>query len=422
MIDVLSKSAEEISPSDICAFVASAHPEGEQIEFKRSLPTSKGKRDPWKDRGELGDKAKTEILEEVTAFANAYGGLLLLGIEESPMTPATASAVVPVSRCNDLAERFKLIFRDCVEPQIPNLEIFAVSMSGDTGVVLFRVGRSYKAPHRVTKSLVCPIRRADRCEKMTMREIQEMTLNTFRGLDRIESRLSQRSDRFFHELDRLNVPDAAFGCRLTATPLYEDIGFERVFRHGGLVDEFKMPWRTIKLNGQPISRMFTCNPVSWKALLRGARSERKIPEVSRNNEAVLITRKIDWNFYHEIHNDGLIEFGGVHEPNWQLFHFPPPWIFTMFGNLLMWINNARKLSHSIGTEYVIEVELYLAAGRPVPVDQYWDKYWEPKSQKQKFPHYSIGEHTNINSLLAEFHRDAFHLVGEDIQENIVIAI
>ena len=36
------------------------------------------------ERGkEPGDKAKNEILEEVTAFANAYGGVLFLGIDES---------------------------------------------------------------------------------------------------------------------------------------------------------------------------------------------------------------------------------------------------------------------------------------------------------------------------------------------------
>lgn len=70
MIDLLSKPAEEIGPADIDALVASALPEGDQIEFKRSLSTTKGKRDPWEHGKEPGDNAKTEILEEVTAFAN----------------------------------------------------------------------------------------------------------------------------------------------------------------------------------------------------------------------------------------------------------------------------------------------------------------------------------------------------------------
>lgn len=190
MTDLHSKPASEFCSADIAAIVTSALPEGERVEFKRSLPTGKGTRDPWEIGRQPGDKGKNEILEEVTAFANAYGGVLLLGIDESSTKPAAASAITPVPRCIDLAERFKLIFRDCVEPQLPALEVFAVPTNNDNGVVIFRVGRSHSAPHRVRKTLVCPVRRADRCEKMTMREIQDMTLNVSKGLERLEKRLS----------------------------------------------------------------------------------------------------------------------------------------------------------------------------------------------------------------------------------------
>ena len=121
MTDPLSKSSSEIYPADIHAIIASALPEGDQVEFKRSLPTAKGKPDPWEDGKEPGDRAKNEILAEVTAFANAHGGVLLLGIDESSTKPAAATAIVPVPRCIELAERFNLIFRDRVEPQLPVL-------------------------------------------------------------------------------------------------------------------------------------------------------------------------------------------------------------------------------------------------------------------------------------------------------------
>ena len=88
MINLLSKPAEEIGPPDIADLIASALPEGEQVEFKRSLSTAKTRRDPWEHGKEPGDKAKIEILEEVTAFANAYGGVLILGLDESSTKPA----------------------------------------------------------------------------------------------------------------------------------------------------------------------------------------------------------------------------------------------------------------------------------------------------------------------------------------------
>ena len=421
MIDLLSKPAEEISPADIDALVASALPESDQIEFKRSLSTTKGKRDPWEDGKEPGDKAKTEILEEVTAFANGYGGLLVLGIDESTTRPAVASAIAPVSRCTDLADRFKHVFRDCVEPQLAGLEIFAIPTITDKGVVVFRVGRSHAAPHRVTKTLVCPVRRADRCEKMTMREIQDMTLNVSKGLERLEKRLSDRSNRFAQEFERLISPDNAFGCRFTAVPTNDDIRFESVFRNNALPEGFYVPWRNVSLNGREI-REVHCGPQLWRPQLRGARSDNKIPSVKYNEEGYLVRKKSNWNFYHEIHCDGLVEFGGLHESEWENQIFPPQWLFVMFANLLLWVTNVRHLSHSPNPEYVVEVELYLTSRNPIPIDDFGDTYWPPESSNYKFPHYVINGDTRIDNILSSFYQDAFHLVGQDLKATLAIAM
>ena len=122
MIEVLSKPADQIGIDDIKALIASEVPEGEQIEFKESLPAKKQTLDPWiTGKDEIGDPAKNKILEEVVAFANAHGGALLLGIKESDTKPPVAAKISPIPRCQDLAERLKLVFRDCVEPQLPDL-------------------------------------------------------------------------------------------------------------------------------------------------------------------------------------------------------------------------------------------------------------------------------------------------------------
>ena len=421
MTDLLSKPTSEIRLADIHAVVASDFPEGERVEFKRSLPSAKGTRDPWEDGKEPGDKAKNEVLEEVTAFANAYGGVLFLGIEESSTKPPTAAAIAPVPRCVDLAERFKLIFRDRVEPQLSGLEVFAVPTDGDNGVVIFRVGRSHAAPHRVTKTWVCPVRRADRREKMTMREIQDMTLNVSKGLERIERQLSNRSERFTREFERLTSTDNPFGCRFTAVPTNEDIYFDRVFQNGTLLQGFCLPWRDVLLNGRPITEI-TCGPGSWKALLRGARSEHRVPGLEPNAQGQLIPKKVDWNFFHEIHCDGLIEFGGLHGPNWEYQYFPPKWLYIMFGNLLLWVDSVRHLARSISAEYVLEVELYMPSRTPLPIDEYRDTYWPPYSPNEKLPYYVINGDASIQDVLVTFYRDTLNLVGRDVDATISIAI
>ena len=236
MIQVLSKTVDQIDIHDIESLIESRVPEGEQIEFKEALPAKGHGPDSWvNDQKRIGDYAKKSILEETVAFANAHGGALLLGIEESGARPPVATAIKPIPRCHDLAENLKLVFRDCVEPQLPQIDIFGIEKTDGAGVVVLRVGRSRLAPHRITTTLVCPVRRSDRCEKMTMREIQDMTLNVARGLERLNGQLRWRKDRFVGMLEHLSSFASWHGLRITAVPVVEDLPVDRVFRGHSII-------------------------------------------------------------------------------------------------------------------------------------------------------------------------------------------
>ena len=65
---------------------------------------------------------------------------------------------------------------------------------------------------------------------MTMREIQDLTLNTSRGLDRVDRRMTERGKNFRREFGRLQNPDVSMGIRVTAMPLVDEIRLIRV--HG----------------------------------------------------------------------------------------------------------------------------------------------------------------------------------------------
>ena len=227
------------------------------------------------------------------------------------------------------------------------------------------------------------------------------------------------STRFSREFERLVSPENAFGCRFTAVPTNDDIEFERVFINHTLADGFNIPWRRVLVNGRPIDQV-TCAPRSWRALLRGARSDNRMPGLEYHEEGHLIPKKVDWNFYHEIHCDGLVEFGGLHVPRWEHQSFPPKWLFVLFGNLLVWIIEMRQLSRSAGVEYLVEVELYMTSRQPLPIDEYGDTYWRPEEPNQKFPPYAIYSDSNIETILASFHRDAYHLVGQDVDTTLAI--
>ena len=89
---MFGKRPSEITADDIERVVAEQVQEGSQVELKVTLPARKGD-DPWTTgEGRIGDYARNELVAEVIAFANAYGGWLLLGVEETKEKPARASA------------------------------------------------------------------------------------------------------------------------------------------------------------------------------------------------------------------------------------------------------------------------------------------------------------------------------------------
>lgn len=424
MIEMLSKPVDRVGVDDIESLIALKVPESEQIEFKVTLPTKGRSVDPWiSGEGRIGNYARDAVLEEVTAFANAFGGMLVLGIREWEARPSVAQEIAPVPRCAELSERLKLIFRDCVEPPLPLIEIAGVPIQDESGVVVIRVGKSRLAPHRVTTTLRCPIRRQDRCEKMTMREIQDLTLNLSRGSERLERRLSDRATRFMSEYARLETPDNALGIRMTAAPVTNEIKIVRVFREGSVSKEFDTPWCRVIHGLGAKRRQFSALQSSyvvtqsWRPMLRAARAEhRNDPHRKEHNVS-----------YREIHDDGLIEFGLVaclrapsDKQRPKSNFLDPDLPVELFGNLASWADRVRRKAESPTVEYIIDVEIH-SKQEPVYIGKNGAEFFVPDSPllpsgSHKFPNYSIGDTNEVANLLKIFNRDFWNFVGRDTGE------
>ena len=141
MIAVMFKRMDDIGVEDVEARVESTVREGREIEFKEGLSTGGRSVDSWSQGAQsIGDRARNVLLKEATGFANAFGGLPMLGVAESATKPAVADRLCPVPRCVDLAERLTLALRDCVEPQIPRIEVVAVPIEVTKASSLFESG------------------------------------------------------------------------------------------------------------------------------------------------------------------------------------------------------------------------------------------------------------------------------------------
>ena len=440
MIDILTKPADQLGINDLQALIDSSVQEDERIEFKRGLSAEKGQVDPWYNGGKLGRKAKIEILEESVAFANAFGGVFILGIDEqeSENGPGVANKILPIPRCADLANRLELVFRDCIEPHIPGIEIIPIIKRDDAGAVVIRVGRSRLAPHRVTLSLVCPIRRSDRCEKMTMREIQDLVLNLARGTEKLDTLLTERSERFKEEFrDFSDWDQDAIGIRATAVPLGDEIWFDP--SHEALRDE--LAWHSViassgddcsELSGGSIKIPSTND---WRPILRGARMEGNEYHYRSVNDHSLIKK-----LYREIHCNGLVELGLTSFRSKDLFFkpyeeggiLPAGWLITIFANLLVWIDRLRNHAGTPVAEYALELETRIY-GNPLPrlavlrkiadfrsqrgYDQYiaevgnYSVLFDTSIASTRFPRYSLGSSDEIIRILNSFELDLWNNVG-----------
>src|SRR5262249_42748982 len=153
----------------------------------------------------------------IVGFANALGGMLILGIAETRDRPPRAGRITPVPRVHELAGRLEQATQACIEPRLGVLQVLGVETTDDhAGVVLFRVEPSPFGPHRVIGDGHAYIRRGFHTVQMTMREIQDLTLDLARGADRLNSLFLARASGFEDWFSRTNFESGGF--RVTAAP------------------------------------------------------------------------------------------------------------------------------------------------------------------------------------------------------------
>jgi Putative DNA-binding domain len=233
MRDLFTKPIELLTADDARSVIG--WPESLLVEFKQELPSREGRGDAWTKGGNVEDHAKRGIFKEVVALANTSGGHLVLGIVETKEKPPAAARIAPVPRCVELAERLERSAQS-IDPPIPRLLVRGIPTDEDgSGIVLFRVPESRSAPHRsIDKE--CYIRRGTESMPMTMREIQDMTINVGRRTNVIEQAIQESRNRMIRWFLLPNPHEGMkmVGFRITAVPVVTALSLPRLF--GNLPD------------------------------------------------------------------------------------------------------------------------------------------------------------------------------------------
>ena len=127
---------EGLTERDLNELVEGAVSEGLHIEYKRELYGR-------------SDAHKKEALKDISGFANASGGHLIIGIDETEGIPANLSGVADVNPDAEIL-RLQSMARTGIEPEIRGLKIKAVPINDGRYCFVIRVPVSWDPPHRVS--------------------------------------------------------------------------------------------------------------------------------------------------------------------------------------------------------------------------------------------------------------------------------
>jgi hypothetical protein len=326
--------------ADILGLIQEQMPEDASIEFKATLPSKDI--DPWiRGRDEVGERAKQVILSEVIAFANGFGGTVIVGVDETQDKPARAAALQSLPRCTELAQRFRMFCRDLIEPRIPTIEVEGIETDDSgSGVLIIRTPPSISAPHRHTQTLHCYLRHGDRSEQMTMREIQDLTLRRERGLERITNA--------FSELDAVQrLPGAAglklhphaFKIRASAMPAAE-INLGRIFTNKMLRPSLRRNFKATFGSETKVAEIDCPSPTAtWRPMIEGVWLE------GGNSNFQLRA---------EMRRSGLTSYLctiGVNEGD----NLHPDQVIGLAANLLLSTDRIRSEALGLASEFAIDI-------------------------------------------------------------------
>ena len=159
---------QNLNKESLFRFLAISLPEGAQIDYKESIS------------GNNPDKAHKEFLKDVTAFANAHGGLLLLGVREPSAGSSPQKQALGIPDGDKEAKTLERVAASAVDPRIPGLLIRPIQIESNRYVIVVYIPPSLIRPHMVSfqKHRSFYIRHSESSVPMSTHEIRDTVLSS----------------------------------------------------------------------------------------------------------------------------------------------------------------------------------------------------------------------------------------------------
>jgi len=144
----------EWTTDDVRALLTEQVREDSRLDYKEDFPRNRLERDPAKSSLEALDRK--DLVADVTAFANAAGGLLIYGVSEerdsagvSTGLPESAAGLLCVSPIDKVEMRLTSLVRDNTDPPLHGVLVRGFDGFSKGPIFVVEVARSWAAPHAV---------------------------------------------------------------------------------------------------------------------------------------------------------------------------------------------------------------------------------------------------------------------------------
>ncbi|MDA9008595.1 ATP-binding protein [Alphaproteobacteria bacterium] len=192
------KPLEEWTVEDLQLICNEECEESQYLEFKQDF-SNEDKDQPLGKGGKLSKSAKAAIAKEIVALANAYGGTLVLGIEEQDSKASKLSA--PFPNIAVLTNNLDQWLGTQIDPPLSNLRFKVISSDENgEGYLVYQVAQSIAAPHGYNQPPQVYIRRGEASNPMTMRDMQSMFWEARTKRERIEIEGKQKIEALANQV------------------------------------------------------------------------------------------------------------------------------------------------------------------------------------------------------------------------------
>jgi len=129
------KNIDDITEEDLRLLLENQIPEGRMIDYKRELPKN--------DR-----QSKIDFLTDISAFANASGGLIIYGIDEKEGIPVSITGIHVENKDDEILRLDQLILAG-ITPRLPQVKLRFLTLESQKDLLLISIPKSWSAPHVV---------------------------------------------------------------------------------------------------------------------------------------------------------------------------------------------------------------------------------------------------------------------------------